>query len=302
MVCSILVSQLPENVQPALHLWLDEREIVDGKDARTFLIKVKTALVDLGRIAFMSLDVDRKTPQEKVEPRPTTEETISDAVDTTEVNVSAIYRNPQKQGYRRRGANVDSSHRYSRTNFRGASSRTERCFICGSFNHFMAQCPEKYCQKCGQKGHDARVCSGPKSRRGIFCVSKIRAREMSVMLPVTMNGNKIDVMLDTGADLSVIDLPTLQKLGITYQRKNSKVFGVGHIPLRVCSLANVSVDLGDGQMVEYDLEVLDTEVRTVVLGRRFLALFGDTTFDWERLRVKIGGHWKATGFPRDHER
>ena len=42
------------------------------------------------------------------------------------------------------------------------------------------------------------------------------------------------------------------------------------------------------------MEVLDTTTRTAILGGRFLALFKDTTFDWENLRVKLGRHWVSS--------
>ena len=59
----------------------------------------------------------------------------------------------------------------------------------------------------------------------------------------------------------------------------------------VCGTACVAIDVGDGRPLEHEIEVLDTNNRVVILGRRFLARFKNTTFDWESMRVRLGGCW-----------
>ena len=106
-------------------------------------------------------------------------------------------------------------------------------------------------------------------------------------------------MLDRGADPSVVDRVTAQIQGLAYHPNRYRVFGVGHIPVAVCGRACVSIDIGDNQVVEYGLDILDTEAKTVILGGGLLAQFGGTTFDWERLRVKLGDHWKMPQSARE---
>ena len=105
------------------------------------------------------------------------------------------------------------------------------------------------------------------------------------------NEKPIDVMIDTGADPSVMDKGTMQAKRIPYEVREDRVYGLSRSPQVVCGTARISIDIGNGQLVDHEVDVLDTTTRTTILGRRFLALFKDTTFDWENLRLKLGGHW-----------
>ena len=96
---------------------------------------------------------------------------------------------------------------------------------------------------------------------------------------------------NTGADPSVVDKGTMQAMRIPYEVREDRVYGLGRSPLVVCGTARISIDIGNAQRVDHEVDVLDTTTKTAILGRRFLALFKDTTFDWENLRVKLEGHW-----------
>ena len=101
-------------------------------------------------------------------------------------------------------------------------------------------------------------------------------------------------MMDTGADPSVVDRGIVQKMNIPYSTKYSQVYGLGQTALAVCGTACVAIDVGDGRPLEHEIEVLHTNNRVVILGRRFLARFKNTTFDWENMRVRLGGCWKTS--------
>ena len=51
-------------------------------------------------------------------------------------------------------------------NFRGGyqptTSKTQRCRACQSAAHYVRECPERFCQACGNKGHDSWDKSCPK--------------------------------------------------------------------------------------------------------------------------------------------
>ena len=47
---------------------------------------------------------------------------------------------------------------------------------------------------------------------------------------------------------------------------------------------------GDGRPLEHEIDVLDTNNRVVILGQSFK----NTTFDWENMRVRLGGCWKTS--------
>ena len=150
--------------------------------------------------------------------------------------------------------------------------------------------------KCGERGHEVRYCPHTRSRRGVFQATTQHSvvHETVVVVPVKWNGKPINVMMDTGADPSVVDRCTVQKMNIPYSTKYSQVYGLGRTALAVCGTACVAIDVGDGRPLEHEIEVLDTNNRVVILGRRFLARFKNTTFDWENMRVRLGGCWKTS--------
>ena len=132
-----------------------------------------------------------------------------------------------------------------------------------------------------------------KGYRGVFqAVSRQEGiKDTAVVVPMKWNDQPIDVMIDTGADPSVVDKRTIQPMQIPYETKEDRVYGLGRTPLVVCGVARVSIDIGDSHLVDHEIEVLDTDAKTAILGRRFLSLYKDTTFDWENWRVKLGEHW-----------
>ena len=116
-----------------------------------------------------------------------------------------------------------------------------RCFICDSDRHFMAQCPERHCAKCGERGHEVRYCPHTRSRRGLFQATCGTCG--TVVVPVKWNGKHINVMMDKGADPSVVDRGTVQKMNIPYSTMYSQVYGLG-TALAVCGTACVAIDVG----------------------------------------------------------
>ena len=248
------------------------------------------------RIAYMTLD-EQPVPRDFTDPEcnAKTEIAASNSSDETRT-INAVYRDRRGPSNKKRStyyANNTKKEGYG-TNTRGPSSRLG-CFVCCSSRHFMAHCPEKHCPKCGKKGHELRACPDSGSRKIFTTSATVRTtRETSVVTPVSLDGKQTDTMLDTGADPSVEDRVTLQGLGINYQRVNSRVFGLGHIPIKLCGKALLTIDTGDSQIADHEVDVLDAEVKTVILGRRFLGMFGETSFDWLHLRVRLGNVWKES--------
>ena len=294
MACNIFVSQLPLSIQPSLREWLDVREEVGTKEARELIVKVKTALVEknipldygcreLRKIAVLQRE---EAPKVRVEPAPERE------IPQDESECPAVYITTSgRPGGASRGQGYGQGR--SRPFERRSSGRYQqrrRCFICGSNQHFMSQCPERYCPKCGEKGHETRNCPNTKGYRGVFqAVSRQEGiKDTAVVVPMNQ---PIDVMIDTGADPSFVDKRTIQAMQIRYETKEDRVYGLGRTPLVVCCVARVYIDIGDPHLVDHEIEVLDTDAKTAILGRRFISLYKDTTFDWENWRVKLGEHW-----------
>ena len=102
------------------------------------------------------------------------------------------------------------------------------CFVCGNTEHLQRTCPSQYCQSCGKKGHNRRDCYSKKQiltiGRGVEPHHLQRYMdEPGVMVSIKLNNFENVVMLDSGAQPSVIDTETLDKLQIRYQIHPSKV-------------------------------------------------------------------------------
>ena len=169
-----------------------------------------------------------------------------------------------------------------------------RCYICGSDRHLIARCPQKRCPRCGDKGHGLPECNDHK-KNVLYTGGGVKDYpETAVVIQVRFNGNPIHVMLDTGAQPSVIDKATLETMNIPYYTKQDKVYGVGKSPIQVCRTLEVEIDVGEGQIIRHRIEVLDTSSRTAILGRDFLANFEEVCFDMQNFRVRLGESWKET--------
>ena len=121
--------------------------------------------------------------------------------------------------------------------------------------------------------------------------------ELSVILPVRVANTTLEMVLDSGAGPSVIDLRTIRELGLERRiyRQVGKVHGVGQNPVHLVGNITLEIDLGDNQVSRHSFGVLhDTTAKTRILGRDLLKKFGSTQFDWESHRVRIGSVWKDT--------
>ena len=82
-----------------------------------------------------------------------------------------------------------------------------------------------------------------------------------------VNGKSITAILDSGAGPSVIDYNTIYDLGLEPLVKNqaSQVYGLSRKPVGVVGSINLTLDLGDGQVVHHTFEVLSDTGTTRIL-------------------------------------
>ena len=104
------------------------------------------------------------------------------------------------------------------------------CFVCGNTEHLQRTCPSQYCQSCGKKGHNRRDCY---SKIEVLSIDQRELRQLhrsngepGVMISIKLNNLENVVMLDSGAQPSIIDSETLSKLHIGYRVRPSRVQGV----------------------------------------------------------------------------
>ena len=86
--------------------------------------------------------------------------------------------------------------------------------------------------------------------------------ELSVVIPVKINGKSVTVILYSGAGPSVLDYETLNELGLgltEYLQENpSQIYGFSQAPVVVIGSADLTVDLGDNQVAVQSFQITDT--------------------------------------------
>ena len=298
VACVVLITQLPHSLQSSINDWLMEKEDVSPAIAREFILKVRRALVekniplDKGYREFAKvLDIrseDQSISEGKIAP-----EQIPLSPDHANETINVVQRWDRgvRPGGRSRGNKWGwgSRNRSSRMN----------CYVCGSSEHLQRNCPSQYCQSCGKKGHDRRDCF---SKKQVFSVdhrfvsnsSQNVPLDLGVMVSLRLNGRESIVMLNSGAQPSVIDTMSLEELRVPFQVCPSQVHGVGDTAVPTRGFVDLRVDCGNGIALDHKFVVLDSVEHTIILGRDFLKRFRSTEFDWDNRRVRLGPHWLQT--------
>ena len=71
-----------------------------------------------------------------------------------EVNFNNYGRSRQPNGNNNRNRH-NGNRNNRRGSFRGNNQENKKCRVCESSSHFFRNCPVRFCQACGGKGHDA---------------------------------------------------------------------------------------------------------------------------------------------------
>ena len=95
---------------------------------------------------------------------------------------------------------------------------------------------------------------------GSFCGGRILLSGYctSAMFPIKLSGEPINALLDSGAGPSVIDKATVHELGLEphLEAKDDEIYGLSHEPVKVIGKVELTVDLGDGQVLEHTFDIL----------------------------------------------
>ena len=97
--------------------------------------------------------------------------------------------------------------------------RSPKCYTCGSADHFMRACPNRYCSRCDEAGHNSSDClkglrgrGGFKSRTSKPNIYQVSSSEEAVTVEAKIGAQKVAAVLNTGARPSVIDIGTVRQL------------------------------------------------------------------------------------------
>ena len=89
------------------------------------------------------------------------------------------------------------------------------------------------------------------------------------MVSLQLNGIQTTVMVDSGAQPSIIDTVSLEKLGVDCQGRPGRVHGVCATPITTRGVVDLEVDFGVYPM-KHRFIVLESREQTIILGRDFL--------------------------------
>lgn len=96
-------------------------------------------------------------------------------------------------------------------------------------------------------------------------------------------------LVDSEAGPSVIEIEIVFDLGFEVQliTKEGKIFGLPKEPVEVVSIQKLSLDLGNGQIVNHSFEVLTGAQNTCILGMDLLTKSGVAEFNWQATRCAL---------------
>ena len=167
---------------------------------------------------------------------------------------------------------------------------TERktCYRCGKTDHFPNQCRFKdvYCHACVKKGHIASVSKSTHTRKSPTQVRKKPGRQQSKMehkvhdvgrysndsiyVHMLINGKKLSMKLDSGAEVSIISEKTRKEIFPEEKLRPSdlKLKSYTNEPTKITGTLNLTVQYED-QFKELVL-VVTSDNGPSLLGRNWL--------------------------------
>ena len=167
--------------------------------------------------------------------------------------------------------------------FKSNYTRTVKCHNIG-FQHPAKQCPAlgKTCFSCGKRNHFANLCKKPRqsSLNTMLAASgksSPRLCNVGVLKPssvnITINGVKLNGLLDTGASDCFITTRLAKRLGLKINKVNGKVaLADKDLTSEVKGKVRADLILGDEKFLCRNVEftLLDNLVKEVIVGLKVL--------------------------------
>ena len=110
----------------------------------------------------------------------------------------------------------------------------------------------------------------------------------------TMNRKRINATLDSGAGCSVIDIGTVQEIGLEQNIVPSShhLVNASGERMDIAGVVNIKIRLQGMKPMVHEFKVLNAKTfSNVLLGRDFMKLFGQVTFDFNANKVRLGRSW-----------
>ena len=181
----------------------------------------------------------------------------------------------------------------SRGKYQNTPDQQRKCRCCQSTTYLLKNCPARFCQYCGQRGHDSKdqVCPkfhGLASSSNTSCIGD----SCAVVVAAKLHNFRTHAVLDTGSGASVLDLGTLQKIRLdTHVDKTSakSLINASGDKMKILGSVHAKVTLPGSQPRDHVFQVLDSVTYTnILLGRDFMKKFGAVRFDFSSNIIELG--------------
>ena len=197
-----------------------------------------------------------------------------------------------------RGKSENSSYQspyqgVSRGIYQNTPYQQRKCRCCQSTTHLLKNCPSRFCQNCGQRGHDSKDQVCPKFH-GLASSSNTNfvGDSCAVVVAAKLHNFRTHAMLDRGSGASVLDLGTLQKIGLdAHVDKTSakSLINASGDKMKILGSVHVKVTLPGSQPRDDVFQVLDSVTyANILLGRDFMKKFGAVRFDFSSNIIELG--------------
>ena len=119
----------------------------------------------------------------------------------------------------------------------------------------------------------------------------------TVTVKASLNGCKLNVVMDTGAGVSLIDYGSLEHIGLHHKIRMLKNESNGLInasgnEMDILGIVDIPVIIDNNKTVMQEFKVLNSKSYSIILmGRDFMCKFKTIKFDFTRNKVRLGETW-----------
>ena len=181
----------------------------------------------------------------------------------------------------------------SRGKYQNTPDQQRKCKCCQSTTHLLKNYPALFCQNRGQPDHDSKDKVCPKFHGlASFSNTNFIGDLCAVVVSAKLHNFRTHAMLDTGSGASLLDLGTLQKIGLyAHVDKTSakSLINASGYKMKILGSVHVKVTLPGSQPRDHVFQVLDSVTYTNILpGRDFMKKFGAVRFDFSSNIIELG--------------
>ena len=104
----------------------------------------------------------------------------------------------------------------------------------------------------------------------------------------------IHAVLDSGAGCSIVDLGSLERIGMQHyiKRGNNVLINASGYQMDILGIVKIPTRIGNANLIVHEFKVLNSRTYSnILIGRDYMQLFDRITFDFNRNFVQLGNSW-----------